>query len=201
MRFAYADPPYPGCAHLYPEKTEVNHVDLVRHLASEYPDGWALSTGSAQLSKVLGICAVVYDCVGEVSVPYRVAAWVKPFANYKPNVNPAYAWEPVIWTGGRRKRDRSESTVADWVAASYTIRRGLVGAKPDGFFWWILDLLGARDEDTMDDLFPGTGRFAAILDAHKRQLRAHWTIPKRNGQSKISLADGGVMETKGGTEK
>lgn len=27
MRIGYADPPYIGCAHLYPEKREVDHVD------------------------------------------------------------------------------------------------------------------------------------------------------------------------------
>ena len=162
-RYAYADPPYPGCAHLYPEKTEVDHAALVARLVSDYPDGWALSTGSVQLQYVLGMCPA----------GVRVAAWVKPFANYKPNVNPAYAWEPVIWAGGRGKRGRREATVADWVAASITLRRGVIGAKPDGFFYWILELLGWLPGDEMDDIFPGTGRFAAIIDHRRRQL----TIP------------------------
>lgn len=42
MRFAYADPPYPGKAKYYPEKTEVDHASLIGRLATEYPDGWAL---------------------------------------------------------------------------------------------------------------------------------------------------------------
>jgi hypothetical protein len=54
VRLAYADPPYPGKAHLYPENTEVDHVELVGRL-SEY-DGWALSTDETNLCYVLGLC-------------------------------------------------------------------------------------------------------------------------------------------------
>lgn len=46
MVFAYADPPYPGKASLYPEKTEVDHASLLQLLTENYPDGWALSTSS-----------------------------------------------------------------------------------------------------------------------------------------------------------
>jgi hypothetical protein len=161
VKFAYADPPYPGCANLYPEKEEVDHLALVNRLVSDYPDGWALSTGSAQLQYVLGLCPE----------NVRIAAWVKPFANYKPNVNPAYAWEPVIWSGGRKKRARAEVTVADWVAASITLQRGVVGAKPDGFWFWLFSLLGIEEQDEMVDLFPGTGRGTICLQAYKSQLR------------------------------
>ena len=31
----------------------------------------------------------------------RVGAWVKTFCAFKKGVRPAYAWEPVIFTGGR----------------------------------------------------------------------------------------------------
>lgn len=48
MRIAYADPPYPGCAHLYkghPDYAgEVDHMELARVL-SHY-DGWILHTSS-----------------------------------------------------------------------------------------------------------------------------------------------------------
>lgn len=36
MRIGYADPPYIGCAHLYPEKKEVDHEDLLESLAADY---------------------------------------------------------------------------------------------------------------------------------------------------------------------
>ena len=72
-------------------------------------------------------------------------------------MNPAYAWEPVIFRGGRRGT-RKEKTRRDWVSANITLKKGLTGAKPPDFCHWILDLLGYRGaEDQIDDLFPGIG--------------------------------------------
>ena len=146
MKFAYADPPYPGCAHFYPENTEVDHGQLIADMNDGFPDGWALSTSSVALQQVLPLCP---DDV-------RVMAWVKPFASFKPNVNPAYAWEPVIVRGGR-KRTREQLTVRDWVSVVITLRKGLVGAKPPGFCQWLFDVLNVEDDDEMVDLYPGTG--------------------------------------------
>lgn len=158
MRVAYADPPYPGMAHRYPEKTEVCHASLIAQLQSY--DAWALSTSSVALPEILPLCPS----------KTRIAAWVKPFAVFKPNVNPAYAWEPVLFVTPR-KRSRAEPTTVDWLAAPITLQRGVVGAKPDQFFWWILDLLGYEPGDTMEDLYPGTGRFSQIIAARDSQLR------------------------------
>lgn len=130
MRFAYADPPYPGMAHFY-KCPEVDHAALIRDLCEQFPDGWALSTASTTLKMVLPMCP---DDV-------RVAAWVKPWASFKPGVNPAYAWEPVLFRGGR-KRDRTER---------------FIGAKPEAFCWWIFDLLGVEKGDEFVDLFVGSG--------------------------------------------
>lgn len=153
MKFAYADPPYPGCAHLYPEKQEVDHSQLIERLSDEYPDGWALSTSSPALKIVLPMCP---DDV-------RVMAWVKPFAIFKPNVNPAYAWEPVIVRGGR-KRTRKQKTTRDWVSCNITLRRGMVGAKPEGFCFWLFDTLNMQDGDTLDDIFPGSSAVTVALE-------------------------------------
>ena len=101
MKIAYADPPYIGQAHRYVEKQEVDHHLLIERLCAEFPDGWALSLSSPSLKQILAMCP---DDV-------RVGAWVKPFAVFKPNVNPAYAWEPVIFRGGRHHRSREEATV------------------------------------------------------------------------------------------
>lgn len=146
MRFAYADPPYPGCAGRYPENTEVDHPALIARLVDEYPDGWALSTHSPALRELLPLCPE----------DVRVLSWVKPFAVFKPNVGVAYAWEPVILRGGRR-RTRQQPTVRDWVAEGITLKRGLVGAKPDAFCYWLFEVLGAQAGDTLDDLYPGSG--------------------------------------------
>lgn len=161
MRFAYADPPYLGCGRLYTAhhanavawNDPETHRALVVRLCDEYPDGWAMSLISPSLKTILPMCPD--DC--------RVSAWVKPFAIFKPNVNPAYAWEPVIWRGGR-KGDRSRATVRDWVSANITLKKGLTGAKPPEFSLWLLDILGFMAGDEIDDLFPGTGGVKAAWD-------------------------------------
>ena len=149
MRIAYADPPYIGQAKKHyradPRCAEVDHAALVGQL--ETYDGWALSLSSSSLQQVLALCPA----------DVRIAAWVKPFAAFKVGVNPAYAWEPVIYRPAPRKRSRTEPTVRDWVAASITMRKGLHGAKPEAFCFWLFDLLGMRPGDTLDDLYPGTG--------------------------------------------
>jgi hypothetical protein len=150
VKFAYADPPYPGCAHLYrahPDFAgEVDHAELVARLVREYPDGWALSTSAPALRDVLNLCPR----------EARVMPWVKPFASFKPGVGVAFAWEPVIVMGGR-KRTREQPTARDWVAANITLKRGLTGAKPRTFCLWLFDVLGLQPDDEFHDLFPGSG--------------------------------------------
>jgi len=153
MTFAYADPPYPGMAHRYPENTEVDHAQLITELVDGFPDGWALSTSSVALQQILALCPV----------DVRIMAWVKPFCSFKPNVNPAYAWEPVIVRGGR-KRTREQITVRDWVSAVITLRKGLVGAKPEGFCQWLFDVLNVEDGDELVDLYPGTGIVTTMFE-------------------------------------
>ena len=155
MKFAYADPPYLGCAkkHYGDRHNEAGiydtlegHKALIDRLITEYPDGWVLSCTSGNLKDILPLCPA----------GARIGAWVKPFASFKANVNPAYAWEPVIWIGGR-KRGRDRDTTRDWVAANITLRRGCPGAKPVDFCFWIFDLLGMEPGDEFHDLFPGSG--------------------------------------------
>ena len=157
MKIGYADPPYFGYAvKFYGDHPDAavydtfdGHTALVRRLVSDYPDGWALCMGSVDLIRLLP--ALVKHLPDDV----RVAAWCKPFASFKPGVNPAYTWEPVLFRGGRRG-DRTRLTVKDHLAAPITLRRGLTGAKPDAFNRWVLDLLGWRPGDIVHDLFPGT---------------------------------------------
>ena len=160
MRFAYADPPYPGCGHFYAEKHGVNHRVLIGTLCAEYPDGWALSTNTPSLREVLPLCPP----------NVRVMAWVKPFASFKPGVGLAYAWEPVILFGGRR-RERERGTVRDWFACSITLRRGFTGAKPEALCFWLFEALGCVPGDTLDDLFPGSGAVSSAWRAWNAQGR------------------------------
>jgi len=122
----------------------VDHAELIDRLNTY--DAWALSCSSPSLQSILSLCP---DDV-------RVMAWVKPFASFKPGVNPAYAWEPVVVRGGR-KRGREDMTVRDWVSANITLRRGLSGVKPKTFCHWLFAVLGMEPEDEFDDLFPGSG--------------------------------------------
>lgn len=150
MKFAYADPPYIGQAKRHyshdPKCAEVDHQELVKKLCAEYPDGWALSLSSPTLQQILSYCPS----------DVRIMAWVKPFAVFRQNVRVAYAWEPVIVRGGR-KRSRQQLTVQDWVSANITLNRGLCGAKPEAFCYWLFQVLNVQPGDTLDDLYPGTG--------------------------------------------
>ena len=143
---AYADPPYVGQAKAKYGTEEVDHEALIHRLVQNYPDGWALSASSPSLPLLLPMCP---DGI-------RVMACVKPFCSFKPGVNPAYAWEPIIVWGGR-KRTRFEETVRDWIAENITIQRGLAGAKPLFFCFWMFEVLNLSPDDQFDDLFPGTG--------------------------------------------
>ena len=163
MRFAYADPPYIGQARKHyahdPQCAEVDHHALIIKLCQDF-NGWALSCSSPSLREILWYCP---DDV-------RIAAWVKPFASFKPGVNPAYAWEPVVFRGAR-KRDRDVPTVRDWVSANITLERGLSGAKPDEFSFWLFDLLGMLPDDDFVDLFPGSGAVTRAYQSWRSQLR------------------------------
>jgi hypothetical protein len=145
MKIAIADPPYIGQAKKHYGCEEVDHKALIIRLMQEFPDGWALCCSSPSLHELLPL----------VPRDTRVMAWVKPFAAFKPGVNPAYAWEPVLVRGGR-KRTREQPTVRDWVAANITLKKGLTGAKPLAFCFWLFEVLGMEEGDELHDLFPGT---------------------------------------------
>jgi hypothetical protein len=168
MRYAYADPPYLGQAKFYRDRTDWQrwdspeaHADLIAQLSADFPDGWALSLHTPSLRTILPMCPE----------DVRVMAWVKPFASFKPGVNPAYAWKKMIVRGGRRRTDKSEPTERDYVAAGITLRRGFVGAKPPQFCHWLFAVLGLRAEDEFVDLFPGSGAVSAAYDSWRRQRR------------------------------
>lgn len=178
MKFAYADPPYLGMgAKLYdrPEWDDIEtHRQLIERLQSEYPDGWAMSLSSPTLRVILPICPE--DC--------RVGAWTKTFAVFRPGINPAYAWEPVIFRGGRTKRSRTEDTVRDWVACPIAMRRGCPGAKPPDFAAWIVQLLGARVDlgDTITDLFHGSGAMLGVWRPDVNQMLAQAAAVRAVGE-------------------
>lgn len=172
MRFAYADPPYPGQAKRHygdhaDYAGEVDHRELVERLCDEFPDGWALSTGAKWTREVLMLCP---DDV-------RVLAWVKtdapPFT-----IRVQYTWEPVILRGGR-PYESGPRTVRDSLVAPSAgamgagVHRGgvqhVIGRKPPRFCRWIFEVLGAQPEDEFVDIFPGSGAVGREWDKFSAQ--------------------------------
>lgn len=167
MRFAYADPPYYGLAakfygKLHPEAAEYDkietHAALIDRLCGEF-DGWAMSLHTPTLKNILPLCPD----------DARVLAWVKPFASFKPGVNPGYCWEPVIMWGGR-KRGKDVPTVRDYISCNITLQRGFKGAKPESFCFWIFEVLGMRHDDEFEDVFPGSGAVARAWSKWRGQI-------------------------------
>lgn len=161
MRFAYADPPYPGTARRYYQDHpdyggEVDHRALVSDLQGRRLDGWALSTSSRSLSDVLAICR-------ELGAPVRIGAWFRG-ARRARSASPVQAWEPVVYAGGRHLTREPADVAPDaliHVARPRTTDPArVIGAKPAAFCYWLFDLLGARPGDSFIDLFPGSGGVA-----------------------------------------
>lgn len=164
MRFAYADPPYPGqSAKHYSEHPdyagEVDHAELIASLASF--DGWALHTSAPALRDLLPLCPP----------EARVLAWVKPFCAFKRNVSLAHAWEPVILLPLRRANVEGAEIMRDWIAEPITMRRGLAGAKPARVCRWIFDAAGLEPADELADLFPGSGAVSEAWAAWQMQAK------------------------------
>lgn len=174
MRFAYADPPYPGKARLYKDHPdfggEVDMSALLASLVADYPDGWALSTSAEALPAVLALCPR----------DVRVAAWLRgerPTMSYRP----LNAWEPVIYCGGRPRLGGVDVSTRRVDALAYvariraTDRRRVIGAKPAAFCWWLFDLLGALPGDELVDMYPGSGGVARAWGAYTMQPGRHYT--------------------------
>ena len=155
MTFAYADPPYFGQgkkdyghrhdeAYIWDDKE--SHIDLVKRLTDEFPDGWALSCNPKDLRWLLPV----------MPEDVRIAAWVKTYHQIWQNVSVQYAWEPVVWRGGRKIAGRNPM-IRDWTAADVARGNRFKGSKSPQFNRWVLDVLGYMPGDTLVDLFPGTG--------------------------------------------
>ena len=196
MRFAYSDPPYLGQgARLYGDKhphahlwddpeTHREHIDW---LCREFPDGWALSASAPSLRVLLPMCPD----------DARTAAWVKSFSAFKKGVRPAYAWEPVIFWHGRNpsnghphkppEKGGKQTTPKDFhvteedrwevIVCPITLRKGLVGAKPEAFCEWVLDLLGFRPGDEVVDVFPGTGVMGRVVERRHKPVERSTETP------------------------
>ena len=153
MKTGYADPPYPSCAHMYRDHPdyngEVDHARLIVRLQSEF-DGWVLHTHVPGLRMLERERLLPEDDI-------RICQWVKPFAAFKRNVPVAYAYEPVIVKACRKPVVSKRLVMRDFVECPITMRKGLTGVKPEKVCHWAFEIVGARPEDDLVDMFPGTG--------------------------------------------
>jgi hypothetical protein len=171
MKIGYADPPYIGCAHLYPEKREVDHEALIERLDSEF-DGWVLHASATGQSMAV-LAPLVYRSGA------RWCSWVKGFAAFKKNVSVAYAWEPVIIKPARKPIVSGRLVMRDWIQCSITLQRGLTGAKPQAVCHWAFELVGAEHGDELVDLFPGTGAVTKAWETWRQQMCLPTVFPRR----------------------
>lgn len=165
MKFGYADPPYLGRCGRYGHRHRLwgcfdrpaTQRRVVRHLIENYPEAWAFSCSASSLADILPAARGVA----------RVGAWVKPFWGFKPGVAPSYAWEPIIFGGGRR-RARTDYGPPDYVVANPSLTAhgkqiaqtdpdAILGRKPAPFWRWLFAALNLEPGDEFHDLFPGTG--------------------------------------------
>ena len=51
----------------------------------------------------------------------------------------------------------------DWVSANITMQKGLPGAKPPQFCYWLFEILNIEPGDECVDLFPGSGAVTHAL--------------------------------------
>ncbi len=182
MRLAIADPPYLGVAARWygasreerktfasrdrlrdrptgdrradanawddPEK----HRRLVARLNDDF-DGWAVALRWQSLPAYLGW----------VPEGTRICVW------HKPNGVPSSSrirttWEPVlIWVPIGRRLWGEGPAVTDVLTCNVP-PNGFVGAKPAAWTRWVLDVLGYDPhEDTVTDLFPGSGAVSSEI--------------------------------------
>lgn len=187
LTVAYADPPYPGMAGLYPEDTEVDHVELIARLC-EY-DGWALSTDERSLAYVLPLCPP----------GTRVLAWCR--SNAPPFLpNPSASWEPVLCVPARTATVTTRSYLVAGPHIGFLQRDGLTGAKPPAFCEWVIRCLGAEAGDTLDDIFPGTGGMGEAWARFQGQPPLFSGDPKGRSQKATQNLVRRSMETLDGLE-
>ena len=179
MKLCIADPPYLGRAHRYygvggggaghgrqraDEHAEASrwddpstHVALVERLRNDY-DAWAI----AMTIHSLGIYSSAVHLDSRSG--YRFAAWVKPDGSVPSGSRIQTSWEPVLFYVPQKRRGwNSGPKVNDHLAANAG-GHDFMGAKPAAWTRWVLDILGYDPEqDTVDDLFPGSGAVSAEI--------------------------------------
>lgn len=165
----YADPPYAGCRFKYARRNGSRQwgrnarADFMRELIARME--W--------LRRKDGICAVSMAVPELGLLPlfpsgWRVLVWAKPFAVFRPNVWPAYSWEPIVAWGkfpGRVEQLESK-TPHDWFQCSPRVpsKTNHETPKPEEFAERVINLtLGPRRGPVLE-LFCGTSPVALMAE-------------------------------------
>lgn len=185
MKLAIADPPYLGRANRWygsgrgssggrhvadhhPDARvwddPASHLDLVNRLESQF-DGWAIAAAPDSMR-------VYWPVLPQGT---RVLVW------HRRNAPPSGSrigsmWEPVMVRvpEGRSARRPDLLEVSD-VLDCAAPRRGFAGSKPEAWTRWVLAALGyLPGEDTMTDVFAGSGAVAAAADGLLNLAEGAW---------------------------
>lgn len=135
------------------------HLDLLRDLQRGY-EGWVLACNTAMLALLLPVAPK----------GTRVGVWAKTRAGgSRPNVRVGYAFEHVLFQQpGARRGGVADMRRTDVLVAAVTQRRGTVGAKPERWTHWCLDLMGYDPAtDNVHDLFPGSGDVSTAIETYR----------------------------------
>lgn len=198
LRFAYADPAYPGLAEKYYEQKEVDHAKLCRSLVEEY-DAFALSTSAAALPMVLDDLRVALDTTPRLlrksnialsSRDIRVCPWVHG-SRASTSYRARNAWEPLIVVGGRPVKHAVDDELDDvllWGGRQHSHPGALVGMKSAAFCEWMFRLLGAQRGDELADLFPGSGAVTRAWSMFQREATSS-ELPSRLAGATLSLRE------------
>jgi hypothetical protein len=183
MKLAIADPPYLGRAHRWygiggrakgkglgradehPEaylwdKPET-HINLALQLLNKY-DGFAIACTSHSLSTYLSVISTHSEN------GIRILSWIKP-ASLPSGSRITQSWEPVIIKVPNERKGRGKGKqMVDYLVCAAP-RKGFAGSKPFAWTNWVLDAMGYQNEDTVDDLFSGSGAISAAIELRHSQ--------------------------------
>ena len=184
LAYCIADPPYlgraerwygpTGCGHgdgegrassheqAYVFDSPDTHRQLVQTLQNDF-DGWAIAMSVHSLSTYLSI--VETDSRNGI----RVAVWNKPSAITSGSriVN---NWEPVLLKIPKSRRGHGKGLTCHDVLTCNPPRNGFIGAKPVEWTLWVMQMLGVQDQDSVLDMFPGSGMVTKAMTVQELEL-------------------------------
>jgi len=185
LKFAIADPPYLGRAYRWygmngrgkgkgknraDQHSEAHlwdlpetHVKLAQNLMANY-DGFAIAATSHSLSTYLS----VIPTHSENGI--KIMTWIKP-GSFPGGSRIINSWEPVIVKVPKDRKGRHKGKlIVDYLICP-SPRKKYVGTKPEQWTNWVLDAMGVRAEDTVDDLFLGSGKVSAAVERYFNGIR------------------------------